>query len=358
MSDNAMYEPAMGRALDLATRGPVTGGNPQVGCVLVDAAGQVVAEGWHHGAGTPHAEIVALSQLPVTADNLPDAHGLTAVVTLEPCNHTGRTGPCSEALIAAGVERVVYSVADPGAVSGHGAQRLAEAGIAVGHGLLAAEGEALLHPWLEAVRRGRAWTTVKWASTLDGRAAAADGSSQWITGAAARQRVHEQRAASDAILVGTGTVLADDPSLTARGDAGELMPHQPLPVVVGERAIPADAKLHSHPRGVLETRTRDLDEVFAQLQARDIRRVYVEGGPTLASAVIAAGYADEFAIYLAPALLGGPMLAVGDLGIESMDAIRRLSIDSVEQLGDDLYLHGVSIPPPAAGYSTNGNGEN
>jgi diaminohydroxyphosphoribosylaminopyrimidine deaminase / 5-amino-6-(5-phosphoribosylamino)uracil reductase len=342
MSDTQQFEPAMRRALDLAVRGPLTGGNPQVGCVLVDASGEIVAEGWHHGAGTPHAEIVALSQLP-QLDGVPDARGLTAVVTLEPCNHTGRTGPCSEALIAAQVERVVYSVADPGAVSGHGAQRLAEAGVAVGHGLLAPEGEALLHPWLEAVRSGRPWITVKWASTLDGRAAAADGSSQWITGAAARQKVHEQRAASDAILVGTGTVLADDPSLTARGDAGELMPHQPLPVVVGERAIPASAKLHGHPRGVLETRTRDLDEVFAQLGERDIRRVYVEGGPTLASAVIAAGYADEFAIYLAPALLGGPMLAVGDLGIESMDAIRRLSIDSVEQLGDDLYLHGTAL---------------
>jgi diaminohydroxyphosphoribosylaminopyrimidine deaminase/5-amino-6-(5-phosphoribosylamino)uracil reductase len=328
------YEAPMRRALDLASRGPLTGGNPQVGCVLVDATGKVIAEGWHHGAGTPHAEIVALSQVP-------DARGLTAVVTLEPCNHTGRTGPCSVALIEAGIEKVVFSVADPGAVSGRGAERLAEAGVAVVHGVLRNAGEHLLHPWLEAVRRGRPWITVKWASTLDGRAAAADGSSQWITGAAARQKVHEQRAASDAILVGTGTVLADDPSLTARGDAGELMPHQPLPVVVGERAIPVSAKLHDHPRGVLETRTRDLDEVFAILQEREIRRVYVEGGPTLVSAVIAAGYADEYTIYLAPALLGGPMLAVGELGIESMDAIRRLKLDSVEQVGDDLYLHGT-----------------
>ncbi len=293
----------MRRALDLAVRGPLTGGNPQVGCVLVDASGSIVAEGWHHGAGTPHAEIVALSQLP-THDGLPDARGLTAVVTLEPCNHTGRTGPCSEALIAAGVERVVYAVADPGP------SRVTAPSVSPRRGSRSATGSSPTTARLCCTRGSRPCdaggrgSTVKWASTLDGRAAAADGSSQWITGAAARQKVHEQRAASDAILVGTGTVLADDPSLTARGDAGELMPHQPLPVVVGERAIPADAKLHSHPRGVLETRTRDLDEVFAQLQERDIRRVYVEGGPTLASAVIAAGYADEFAIYLAPALLG------------------------------------------------------
>lgn len=332
MNDRAQYEEPMRRALDLAVRGPLTGGNPQVGCVLLDADGRIVAEGWHRGAGTPHAEIDALSKVM-------DADGLTAVVTLEPCNHQGRTGPCSEALIAAGIGKVVYAIPDPGVASAHGAERLAEAGIPVVHGVLHDEAEALLHPWLTAMRRGRPWVTVKWASTLDGRAAAADGSSQWITGAAARQKVHEQRAQSDAILVGTGTVLADDPTLTARGDAGELMGSQPLPVVVGERPIPADAKLHAHPRGVLETGTRDLDAVLRDLHEKNIRRVYVEGGPTLASAVIAAGYADEYAIYLAPALLGGPKLAVGELGIPSMAAIRRLRIDAVEQLGDDLYLH-------------------
>ena len=334
MTETAAFETPMRRALDLALRGPLTGGNPQVGCVLLDADGRIVAEGWHRGAGTPHAEIDALSKVV-------DADGLTAVVTLEPCNHFGRTGPCTEALIAAGIGKVVFAVADPGAISGHGAQRLSEAGIPVVHGVLHDEAEALLHPWLEAMRRGRPWVTVKWASTLDGRAAAADGSSQWITGAAARQKVHEQRALSDAILVGTGTVLADDPSLTARGDAGELMAAQPLPVVVGEREIPSDAQLRAHPRGVLETRTRDLTRILGDLHQLGIRRVYVEGGPTLASAVIAAGFADEYAIYLAPALLGGPMLAVGDLGIPSMDAIRRLRIDAVEQLGDDLYVHAV-----------------
>lgn len=341
MSETARFEAPMRRALDLAARGPLVGGNPQVGCVLLDADGRIVAEGWHRGAGTPHAEIDALSQVAETAGL--SADGLTAVVTLEPCNHTGRTGPCTEALIAAGIGKVVFAVPDPGAVSGHGAQRLAEAGIPVVHGVLHDEAEALLHPWLAAMRRGRPWVVVKWASTLDGRAAAADGSSQWITGAAARQKVHEQRAQSDAILVGTGTVLADDPTLTARGDAGELLPAQPLPVVVGERAIPADAALHAHPRGVLETGTRDVTWVLEDLHARGIRRVYVEGGPTLASAVIAAGYADEFAIYVAPALLGGPKLAIGELGVGSMDAILRLQIDAVEQLGDDLYLHALPI---------------
>lgn len=336
MSDHQRYEAPMRRAFELATRGPITGGNPRVGCVLIDDDGTVVAEGWHKGAGTAHAEVDALSKVP-------DPRGLTAVVTLEPCNHTGRTGPCAVALLEAGIAKVVYSVADPGAISGHGAQRLAEAGIPVSHGVLEAEGEALLHPWLEVMRRGRPWVTVKWASTLDGRAAAADGSSQWITGAAARQRVHEQRAASDAILVGTGTVLADDPALTARGDGGELVPDQPLPVVVGDRDIPADARLRRHPRGVVTARTRDLSAVLEDLHGQGIRRVYVEGGPTLASAVIAAGFADEYAIYLAPALLGGPKVALDHLGIPSMESIRRLRLDSVEQLGDDLYIHAFPV---------------
>ncbi|GAB3397611.1 bifunctional diaminohydroxyphosphoribosylaminopyrimidine deaminase/5-amino-6-(5-phosphoribosylamino)uracil reductase RibD [Schumannella luteola] len=350
--DAATIEQALRHALTLAARGPVTGGNPQVGCVLLDAEGRTVAEGWHHGAGTPHAEIDALSKLPVPHD----ARGLTAVVTLEPCNHTGRTGPCSEALIAAGVARVVYAVADPGASSSGGGARLREAGVDVEGGVLEAEAEFFLRRWLTAVRRGRPWVTVKWASTLDGRAAAADGTSQWITGAAARQRVHEQRAASDAILVGTGTVLADDPSLTARGDGGELLAAQPVPVVVGETAVPSDAVLRSHPAGLIETGTRDLAAVLADLDARGLRRVYVEGGPTLASAIIAAGYADEYLVYLAPALLGGDRLALGDLGIRTIGEALSLRVTGVEQLGDDLLI--TAEPAPASTTAVTSTKEN
>jgi diaminohydroxyphosphoribosylaminopyrimidine deaminase/5-amino-6-(5-phosphoribosylamino)uracil reductase len=348
MTTSGTYDAAMRRAFALATQGPVTGGNPQVGAVLMDAAGTIVAEGWHRGAGTPHAEVDALSKLPGG-----DARGLTAVVTLEPCNHFGRTGPCSVALLEAGVERVVYAISDPGHESSGGAQRLRDGGVEVIGGVLADEAETLLHIWLTSVRRGRPWVTVKWASTLDGRAAAADGTSQWITGTAARQRVHEQRAASDAILTATGTVLADDPSLTARGDAGELLAHQPIPVVVGERAIPADAALRRHPAGLIETGTRDLATVLADLDSRGIRRVFVEAGPTLITALIADGLADEFAVYLAPALLGGDRLAIGDLGIPTIAGARRLRFDTVERLGDDILItaHPVAIRPPA--YSTN-----
>lgn len=348
MSDTTEYDRYMRRALELAAQGPVTGGNPQVGCVLVDPAGRIVAEGWHHGAGTPHAEVDALSKLPTTPDGRPDAAGLTAVVTLEPCNHTGRTGPCSVALLNAGVARVVYALPDPGKRSSGGAEHLRAGGVEVLDGVLADEAEAFLHKWLTAVSRGRPWVVVKWASTLDGRAAASDGSSQWITGTASRQRVHEEREASDAILVGTGTVLADDPSLTARGDAGELLAHQPVPVVVGERAVPDDAALRRHPAGLIEARDlvdggRDLAAILGELDRRGLRRVYVEGGPTLASAIIAAGFADEFSIYLAPALLGGDRLAVGDLGIPTIGQAIRLRLTAIEQLGDDLHLRARPI---------------
>lgn len=331
MTSSTPYDAAMRRAFELALQGPVTGGNPQVGAVLVDAAGTVVAEGWHRGAGTPHAEVDALGKVA-------DARGLTAVVTLEPCNHTGRTGPCSLALLEAGIERVVYAMSDPDPHAAGGGKRLREGGVEVVDGVLADEAERLMHVWLTTVRRGRPWVTVKWASTLDGRVAAADGTSQWITGTAARQRVHEQRAASDAILTGTGTVLADDPSLTARGDGGELLPHQPVPVVVGARAIPADAALRRHPAGLIETGSRDLGTVLAGLYGRGIRRVLVEAGPQLVTALVAGGFADEFAVYLAPALLGGDRLAIGDLGIPTLSQARRLHIEGVEQLGDDLLI--------------------
>ena len=336
------YESLMRRALSLAAHGPSTGVNPQVGCVLVYENGEIATEGWHRGAGTPHAEVDALSKLPGQ-----DATGLTAIVTLEPCNHTGRTGPCALALINAGITRVVYAVSDPGAQAGGGAERLRAAGIEVISGVLAGEVSEFIRPWLTAATLGRPFVTVKWASSLDGRAAAADGTSQWITGTAARQRVHEQRARADAILVGTGTVLADDPSLTARGDGGELLPHQPIPVVIGERPIPADARLHQHPAGLIETASRDLPAILAGLFARDIRHVFVEGGPVLASALVEAGLVDEFLIYLAPTILGGPRTALGDIGVATIGDQRRLTITAIEHLGEDILF----VARPASGAS-------
>ncbi len=332
---------AMRHALSLAAHGPAWGVNPQVGCVILTADGDVLSEGWHRGAGTPHAEVDALAKLEAGA-----ASGATAVVTLEPCNHVGRTGPCSEALIAAGIARVVFAVSDPGDSSSGGASRLQEAGVLVESGVLRVEAEEAMRVWLTSERLGRPFVSVKWASSLDGRAAASDGTSRWVTGTAARQRVHEQREQVDAILVGTGTVIVDDPSLTARGDAGELLRHQPVPVVIGERGIPADARIFAHPRPPIITASRNLAAILADLYSRDIRHAFVEGGPTLASAFVAAELVDEFLIYLAPSLLGGGMLALGDIGVDTIGAAKRLQIDSIEQLGDDLLVTARPIDSP------------
>ncbi|MBF4573025.1 bifunctional diaminohydroxyphosphoribosylaminopyrimidine deaminase/5-amino-6-(5-phosphoribosylamino)uracil reductase RibD [Herbiconiux sp. VKM Ac-1786] len=340
---------ALRRALELSLRGPRHGVNPQVGCVLLSPTGEVLGEGWHRGAGTPHAEVAALAS--AAREHGPEAaRGATAVVTLEPCDHHGRTGPCSLALIEAGVARVVYGVDDPGRASSGGGERMRGAGLAVVAGVEAAAVEEAIRPWLTAVRHHRPFVTVKWASSLDGRAAAADGSSRWITGPEARADVHRRRSEADAIVVGIGTVLADDPELTARGEGG-LLPHQPAPVVLGRRAVPDGARLHAHPLALRRFDGRDLDAVLAALYDDEVRSVFVEGGPAIASAFVAAGLADELVVYLAPTLIGGPFTALGELGIGSIDAQRRLTITGVERLGDDLRIvarPATATPGPSA----------
>lgn len=328
----------MRRALALALNGP-RGINPQVGAVLLSPDGRTLAEGWHRGANTPHAEVDALSQLPPGA-----ARGATAVVSLEPCNHTGRTGPCAEALIQAGVARVVYAIADPGDHSSGGGDRLRAAGVEVESGLFADEATALLESWLTVQRLGRPHVTVKWAQSLDGRAAASDGTSQWITGADARADVHRRRARADAIVAGIGTVLADDPALTARDASGSLLDHQPVPVVLGARGVPEDAAVRRHPHALLQYRGDDLAAVLADLRERGLQRVFIEGGPTVASAFLRADLVDEVLAYVAPVLLGGDRLALGDIGVATIGDARRLDVASVERLGDDLLV--VARPRP------------
>jgi diaminohydroxyphosphoribosylaminopyrimidine deaminase/5-amino-6-(5-phosphoribosylamino)uracil reductase len=323
---------AMRHALRLARRGP-RGVNPQVGSVILSPAGDVLAEGWHRGAGTAHAEVDALSKLEPGA-----ARGATAVVTLEPCNHTGRTGPCAVALIEAGVARVVYAIADPNAAAAGGAERLRAAGVEVEGGVLVDDAMDLLRGWIDVQRLRRPRVTVKWAQSLDGRAAAADGTSQWITGPEARADVHRRRAEADAIVVGTGTLLADDPALTARRSDGSLYDTQPRPVVIGSAEVPTDAAVRRHPIDPLFFSTRDLDTVLADLRERGVQRVFVEGGPTLASAFVRAGLADEMLVYVAPVLLGGDRLALGDIGVSTIADAHRLRAASVTPLGDDLLV--------------------
>lgn len=338
MAVNETERRAMTRALELAALGP-RGVNPQVGAVILSPDGTVLSEGWHRGAGTPHAEVDALSKLAPGA-----AQGATAVVTLEPCNHTGRTGPCALALIDAGVARVVYALDDPGEVSGGGAERLRAAGVSVDAGEQARTAHAVIDGWLTAQRLGRPHVTVKWAQSLDGRAAASDGTSQWITGPVARADVHRRRSLADAIAVGTGTVLADDPALTAR-DGATLYAHQPVPVVIGARSTPVDAAIRRHPHPPIFHATHDLSAVLGDLHERGIQSVFVEGGPTLASAFVAAGLADRVLVYLAPVLLGGDRLALTDVGVASIADAHRLTIDEWVPLGVDL----LAVARPALG---------
>ncbi len=260
-------------------------------------------------------------------------------VTLEPCNHTGQTGPCTQALVEAGVARVVFSVPDPNPVAADGAARLAAAGVDVVGGVLDDEGRAVLGPWWVAVSRGRPYVTVKIATTLDGRVAAADGSSRWITSAPAREHAHALRAQVDAIAVGTTTVLTDDPTLTARSPNGTtLAAHQPLRVVVGHRDVPPGAALRGPGGDLVQVRSHDPADVLAALAQREVRHLLVEGGPTLSAAFLRAGLADEVHAYVAPVLLGGGPPAVGDLGIGTIADALRLELTSTRQLGPDVFL--------------------
>ncbi|NUO33706.1 MAG: bifunctional diaminohydroxyphosphoribosylaminopyrimidine deaminase/5-amino-6-(5-phosphoribosylamino)uracil reductase RibD [Dermatophilaceae bacterium] len=325
----------MRRALQLAASGPWPDPNPRVGCVLVGPDGSVVGEGHHRGAGSPHAEIEALEAAGAAAQ------GATAFVTLEPCSHTGRTGPCADALIESGVTSVVFAQSDPNPDAAGGAERLHAAGVRVTGGVLAEEAAALNARWARTVALGRPLVTWKLATTLDGRSAAADGTSQWITGEAARADVHTLRATRDAVLVGTGTVLADDPRLTVRMPDGGLAPHQPLRVVMGLRPVPRDARVAATPTEVLHLATRDPREALESLWQRGVRDVWLEGGPTLAAAFLRAGLVDDVYAYVAPAFLGGGRPAVADLGVESIGGLRRLDLDEVVVVGNDVRIHAV-----------------
>lgn len=316
-------------ALSAACHGVEADINPRVGCVLVSAHGEHLATGWHRGAGTEHAEVYALRQV---GDR---AHGASAYITLEPCHHTGRTGPCTQALADAGVARVVYAVADPWPAAAGGARWLREQGITTVEGVLADEAEQVNETWLHRVRTGRPWVVWKFAATLDGRSAATDGTSRWITSSAARADVHAQRARCGALLVGTGTVLADDPWLTIRGVDGAPAA---LRVVMGLRDLPDRARVRDDAAATVHLRTRDPEQALAVLAGQRIHRVWLEGGPTLAAAFLRCGLVDEIVTYVAPALLGAGRAAVADLGITTIDAALRLRTTDVCVIGGDVRI--------------------
>ncbi|MFD4182642.1 bifunctional diaminohydroxyphosphoribosylaminopyrimidine deaminase/5-amino-6-(5-phosphoribosylamino)uracil reductase RibD [Rhodococcus sp. NPDC058514] len=324
-----------------------TSPNPPVGAVILDESGAIAGVGATSPAGGPHAEVMALRAAGSRA------RGGTAVVTLEPCNHQGRTGPCSLALLEAGVARVVYAVADPNPQASGGADTLRAAGVEVIPHIGADLVElGPLRAWLHRQRTGRAHVTWKFAASLDGRSAAADGTSQWITGPEARARVHRERAKLDAIVVGTGTVLADDPWLTARNPDGSLAEHQPLRVVVGERDIPASARVLDDAAPTLVLRTRDPREVLDALA--DLPDVLLEGGPHLAGAFLEAGLVDRILAFLSPVLLGAGAAAVEDAGVTNIAQALRFHRESVEVLGPDLLL---SLTPGDRGTGAEGQNE-
>lgn len=305
--------------------------NPPVGAVILDAGGEVVGVGATEPAGGDHAEILALRR----AGEL--AAGGTVVVTLEPCNHYGKTPPCVNALLDAKVGAVVYAVADPNPEAAGGAARLEQAGVTVRSGVLPDEVTGgPLREWLHKQRTGLPHLTWKYAASVDGRSAAADGSSQWISSEASRLDLHRRRAAADAIVVGTGTVLADDPALTARLPDGALADRQPLRVVVGMREIPSEAKVLNDDSRTMLIRTHDPMEVLKAVADRT--DVLLEGGPTLAGAFLRAGVVNRILAYVAPTLLGGPVTAVDDVGVTTIARALRWHFDGIDRVGPDVVL--------------------
>jgi diaminohydroxyphosphoribosylaminopyrimidine deaminase/5-amino-6-(5-phosphoribosylamino)uracil reductase len=317
-----------------------TSPNPPVGAVILNGDGRIVGEGATRPAGREHAEVVALRAAGAAA------RGGTAVVTLEPCNHLGSTGPCTEALIAAGVARVIYALTDPNPVAAGGAERMRAAGLQVIGG--AAESEVAhgaIRPWLTAVAQARPFVTWKFASTLDGRSAAADGTSRWISNVVSRSDVHALRDAVDAVVVGSGTVLADDPQLTVRGVRGRaadaLADHQPLRVVLDRRhRVPQTARVFDDAAETVVLDTAVPRFALKALFDRGVRHILLEGGPTLAGAFLEARLIDEVVGYLAPKLLGAGPAALQDAGITTLSEAVTLEVSEVVQLGDDVKIVG------------------
>jgi diaminohydroxyphosphoribosylaminopyrimidine deaminase/5-amino-6-(5-phosphoribosylamino)uracil reductase len=327
---------AMNRALDLALLGPSYGVNPQVGAVILNQDMEIIGEGFHAGAGTKHAEVVAIENGLNRGSKFPPNY--TAVVSLEPCNHTGKTGPCAKALIEAGISRVVYASSDPGIESSGGAETLREAGIEVVDGVLKEKADEQSKVWLTSKKNQRPFVTVKWASSLDSRIAAEDGTSKWITSSEARNHGHLQRSNVDAILVGTGTVLADDPELTARKPDGSLYEHQPLRVIMGERDLSPTLRVFSSDAETIHLKTQSVHGVMADLQQRGIKHLLVEGGPTIESNFVRLDLVDEYLIYLAPKVLGGSKNAIGSIDVSTISEAKKLQFDEVKILGPDVLI--------------------
>jgi diaminohydroxyphosphoribosylaminopyrimidine deaminase/5-amino-6-(5-phosphoribosylamino)uracil reductase len=335
------YTVAMQRAITLSEKGlGKCAPNPIVGAVIIDASGKIVGEGFHDRmTSKDHAEVVAIA----SAGNL--AKGATMVVTLEPCNHTGSTGPCTQAIIDAGISTVVFAVKDPNAVAAGGADALRVAGIKVLDGVLAKEASYANRSWLTKIEKSRPYFVWKVATTLDAKIAASDGTSKWISNEVSRSDVQRLRRESDAIIVGTNTVISDNPHLIPRGDFSGYT-HNPIRVIFGESNVPEDSKVFDNSAETIQVKSRDLKNLVAKLNELDINQVFVEAGSTLASAMLTAGLLDELVIYQAPALLGlGKSFYEEQSHITIADQMRLEHISTEVLAGDvkSVYRIGAGV---------------
>lgn len=324
------FDSYMSRALELAVSPDAPRGvNPRVGCVLVNDSG-VIGEGHHRGAGSSHAEVDALQGCTESP------RGATAIVTLEPCAHTGRTGPCADALIEAGVARVVYAQPDPTVQAAGGAERLRNAGIQVISGVLQEQAEAVNEDWTFMKTHDRPHVTLKLAGSLDGKVDSQGDHRLLLTGAQAQTRVHELRAECDAVAVGTGTLMSDDPQLSVRGID---VVRQPVRVILGASPIPERARVRGVGSELLHICERDPHQALAEMAGRGIQRLLLEGGPTVAAAYLGAGVIDEVVWFVSPILVGQGTHALRGLATQV-----ALDVTAVDLVGEDVCIVGVPVP--------------
>jgi len=325
------YTVAMQRAIALSEKGlGKCAPNPIVGAVIIDASGNMLAEGFHDRMNSnDHAEVVAIKKAGK------QAAGSTMVVTLEPCDHFGTTGPCTRAIIDAGISTVVYAVNDPNVIAGGGAEKLKAAGIKVIHGVMSEEATFSNRAWLTKIKKKRPFFTWKVATTLDGMIAATDGTSKWISNEVSRADVQKLRRESDAILVGTNTVIADNPNLTPKGEFHGYTGN-PIRIICGEKDLPGDSKIFNTEAETIVVKTRDLGHLVKRLNELDINQVFVEAGSKLASAMVNAGLMDELVIYRSPSLLGAGKVFFERESQSTIEDQMHLEHISTQVLGSDI----------------------
>ena len=325
------YTVAMQRAITLSEKGlGKCAPNPIVGAVIIDKAGNVIGEGFHDRMkSNDHAEVVAIKNAGKAAA------GSTLIVTLEPCNHLGQTGPCTQVIIDAGITTVVFAVTDPNPIAAGGQVRLQSAGINVVTGVLSNEASYSNRAWLTKIKKNRPYFTWKVATTLDAKLAATDGTSKWISNEVSRADVQRLRRESDAILVGTNTVVTDNPHLIPRGEFDGFA-RNPIRVICGEQELPADSQIFDDTAQTVVVKSKDLKQLVAKLNELELNQVFVEAGSTFASALMAAGLIDELVIYQAPALLGAGKSFYQNEDNKTIEDLMRLKHISTEVLAGDL----------------------